>query len=365
MTGAEDKDCRIRSVSRSLAPLLVPCVALLALAQCGDDTAAAPSQPDAVVVIDGVVLTQSDLLAHILREHEASAVGVPLERAVLELELTRLRLTVTDDEVAAEELDIVEQMSPGSTLEAVIEADLLTRALLRHRAWAAVGWDKAFVEEREYEKDKICVIWSKTWKAIHFDRYDILKRSEGASPPSGVLVEVRAKDGPGFRNITERQGLDSIAATLTKKQGRVLVEELIDSHLVERELTRTGVTVDHSEVREWVRSMKEQARTPFTWELSCTMKGTSPDAERVRWRKVQAWKRITGDREDPSAIDAFAEGNADLLAARLKYLKIPESLPAVDYSIPGYREWVVDQFETTRMKAWLARLRSTSRIEVR
>src|SRR4029079_11342227 len=39
--------------------------------------------------------------------------------------------------------------------------------------------------------------------------------------------------------------------------------------------------------------------------------GTTPDRERERWRRVQAWKRVIGCEPDTGEVQAFAAANVD------------------------------------------------------
>ena len=39
--------------------------------------------------------------------------------------------------------------------------------------------------------------------------------------------------------------------------------------------------------------MQEKYKPPFDWRMICQFKQTTPDQEKERWRRIQAWKRVT------------------------------------------------------------------------
>ena len=216
--------------------------------------------------------------------------------------------------------------------------------------------------------------------------------------------------------------------------------------------------------------MQAKYTPPFDWRMICQYKQTTPDQERERWRRIQAWKRITGTEVTPEILKAFIAENEDhfagsyrnvshiLIATRDRVTDMPATAEqeaaakakaedirqkldegldfgwlaehysddattakakgvlntpikklgggldpafaaaawklqageisqpikskfgyhiikcdkvtpgtrgAKDFEEPSYREWIVDEYETIQMRAWLADLRAKAKIEVK
>jgi parvulin-like peptidyl-prolyl isomerase len=238
---------------------------------------------------------------------------------------------------------------------------------------------------------------------------------------------------------------------------------------VNRALATADKQVSEEQVENWALSMQDKYKPPFDWRMICQFKGTTPDAERERWRRLQAWKQVTGTEIKSDELKAFIAANEDhfsgqnknvshiLLmtsdpvtaregtkeadeAAKKKAAMIREKLeegvdfgylaehfsddsttaknkgvlntaikklgggldPAFqkaawelklgeisapvrskfgyhiikcdkvtpgqkggkDFDEPGFREWIVDEYETIKMKEWLDGLRTKTKIEI-
>lgn len=139
------------------------------------------------------------------------------------------------------------------------------------------------------------------------ERYSIRRRGEEPGTAPGNVVEVREKDGAAVRVVDEAQALAVLHGQLGAESSADGLDELIGSRLVDRELARAEETVRLTEVEAWARSMQEQYKPPFDWRMFCRFKGTTPERERERWRRIQAWKRVTGRDIDEDELRAFVQ----------------------------------------------------------
>jgi hypothetical protein len=96
---------------------------------------------------------------------------------------------------------------------------------------------------------------------------------------------------------------------------REATEDVIDAEIVSRQLAKAGKGVTEEEVETWALGMQAKYTPPFDWRMICQYKQTTPDQERERWRRIQAWKRITGTDTTPEVLKAFIAENEDHFAA--------------------------------------------------
>jgi hypothetical protein len=277
-------------------PFAVWSVALLASASTGWTAAfAQESRPDAVATIDGHSVTRSELVRHVIEEHWAAVGDELVAQAVLDLE-ARLPAPET---------------SPAETrpLRSKLEA------------------------------------------------YDVAKLGDDPPPPAGFVVEVREKEGPESRQVTEAEAVAYVAGR-TPGALRAAAADLVDSLLVDRELARAGKEVTAAEVAAWQAAMQKKHPPPFDWRQKCKFMKTTPEREGLRWRRVEAWKRVTGWKLDEKELRRFFEANK----ARLSGTHAPGSKSAKDLDEPLFRDLVVSEFETEQMKVWLTALRAKAKV---
>src|SRR5262249_12402716 len=122
-----------------------------------------------------------------------------------------------------------------------------------------------------------------------------------------------------------------------------------------------GKSVTRAEVAAWVRTMTERFKPPFDWETLCEFKQTTPDRERERWRRVQAWKRVTRWQADEKELEGFVAKNKDHFLGFHRLRSTDRDAEPLKNS--EYREWIIDEFETGKMNAWLSDLRSHAKTE--
>jgi hypothetical protein len=424
--------------------------------------------------IDGKDVTQEQLLRHLLKGNWQIVINTLILANLLDIELKKANITLTDEEIVAEQDKILQRTAPGKTSAQVKEMGVFSEAEVRRQAWLSRGWDRIFLAEQkikpEQTADPTNMILRQLFIKQKMDKYDLKQRGQDPGPPEGLIAQIKEKEGTEVRNITADQALDFLMGLVKPGSLREATEDVIDSEIVSRQLAKADKVVTEEEVETWALGMQAKYTPPFDWRMICQYKQTTPDQERERWRRIQAWKRVTGAEVTPEILKAFIAENEDhfagsyrnvshiLIATRDRITDLPATAEqeaaakakaddirqkldegldfgwlaehysddattakakgvlntpikklgsgldpsfaaaawklqageisqpvktkfgyhiikcdkvtpgtrgAKDFEEPSYREWIVDEYETIKMREWLADLRAKSKIEVK
>jgi hypothetical protein len=430
-----------------------------------------PTTP--VATIDGAPVTQGDLMKFLVKGNWQTVIQTLILVNLLELELQKVNLTVSEEEIKDEQMKILEKVAPGKSAEDVAKLGVFSPDELRRQAWLSRGWDKLFLSENKLQPENSAnnanAILKQLFIRQRMEKYEIRQRGMEPAPAEGFILELKPREGSEVRKATADDALGFLLGLVKPGSLQDAVQEVIDAALVDRELAKAGKTVKDDEIEAWANAMTAKYPPPFDWRMICQFKGTTPDAERERWRRLEAWKRVTGWKLDEAALKGFikehedhfsgehknvshillmtsdpvtglagsAERDAeakkkigaihekvvegldfawlaeryseDIATAKAKgaltqpikkfgggldpefqkaawALKLDEISPPVkskfgwhvikcdkvtpgqrggaDFEVPTYREWIVDEYETLKMKEWVAGVRKGSKIEV-
>jgi hypothetical protein len=186
---------------------------------------------------------------------------------------------------------------------------------VRRQAWLSRGWDRIFLAENKMKPEQTAgpenMILKQLFIRQKMEKYTITQRGQEPGPPEGMIAQIKEKEGPEFRNITADQSLDFLMGLVKPGSLREAVEDVVDSEIVNRALAKADKTVKEEEVEGWAWTMQDKYKPPFDWRMICQFKQTTPDQEKERWRRIQAWKRVTNADPTPEEIKAFIAQNED------------------------------------------------------
>jgi hypothetical protein len=430
-----------------------------------------PTTP--IGTIDGTPVTQGDLLRFLVRGNWQTVLQTLVLVNLLDLELKKAGITVTDKEIEEEQARILERVAPGKTPEEVRRLGVFNEEEMRRQAWLSRGWDRVFIAENKIQPENTGkqenAILKQLFIRQKMEKYDVKQRGQDPAPPTGLILEIKEKEGPEVRTATADDALAFLMGLVKPGSLQDAVQEVVDGALIDRELAKAGKSVTDDEIEAWAASMTEKYKPPFDWRMICQFKGTTPDGERERWRRIQAWKRVTGYEVKEEEVKKFIQEHEDHFSGQNKtvshilrmtadtvtglpgtpekeaeakaaiddiYKKLEEGLDfgwvaehysedvasakakgaltqpikkfgggldpefqkaawnlkqgeisrpvkskygwhvircdkvtpgqrgGADFDAPAYREWIVDEFETIRMKQWIQELRSKSKIDL-
>ncbi len=279
--------------------------------------------PDTEVArIDDHILTQGDLLKQLLRTNLSSIATQLLQTKMIELEMEREVIEVSEEELQAELNELIARLSPGKTVDEVIAMGVYGRAYLLRSARMNRGWKELFWNAKNIAEDQRANQANQLLMQVYMNevksRYQLAIRGQKPSPPRGAVASLNT--------LVKGKRISYIVDTIEAMQFMIGVlkpahiikgrTDLVENYLINTRLERTQTAVTDTETEAWVRSMIEKYPPPFTWETILRLKGTSADEERQRWRTVQAWKRsgrVNITRDD---LAAFREEHEDFFRSR-------------------------------------------------
>ncbi len=287
-----------------------------------------PARP--VATVDDEILSQGDLLWILLESNLSTIANVLLDAKMLECELERGGIEVSEEELQEELTEILPRIAPNKTFEELVDAGIYTADYLRTTARTTRGWKKLVWASRnippEHRNAQTNAFLLQLYKREITSRYQIMIRGRKPAPPEGAFAAlstlvkgkvVTYEVGP----LEAMQFLLGVLRPSSIIQGR---RQLVEDYLVMRAMERAGVTVTDSEIEAYVREMQAKFQPPFSWDMVLQAKGLSQDQERVRWRNVEAWRRSTGTDVTKEDVLAFCKENEDHFRGR--YLEVKHIL---------------------------------------
>ncbi len=282
---------------------------------------ARPLPTTAVATIDGKPVSQGELLEFVLRGNISTVSQTLVLVNVLAIELQRAGVTVTEEEITNEQKKIVERLAPGKTPEEVAKSGAFSAAEMRRQAWLGRGWEKLFLKEKNLDSTQTAndpnQILKQLFMRQKLEGYEVRLRGQNPGPEAGLVAEIRAKaPATEVAKVTGDQALEFLMGLVKPGSLRDALNEVIDATLINRELAKTQATVTEEDVETWALSQQEKYKPPFDWRMICQFKGTTPDQERERWRRIQAWKRATSYKPADAEIETYLKDNEDFFSGR-------------------------------------------------
>jgi PPIC-type PPIASE domain len=281
---------------------------------------ALPKTP--IGTIDGTPVTQGDLLLYLMKGNWQIVTQTLILANLLDIELKKAKIELTDDEIKDEQVKILERLAPGKTLEQVKATGAFSENELRRQAWLSRGWDRIFMAENKLPQDNTANNANQILKQLFIrqkmEKYEVKQRGQDPGPSPGYIAEIKEKEGTEVRKVTADDALGFLMGLVKPGSLRDAANEVVDAKLVDREMAKADKAVTEEQVENWAASMQDKYKPPFDWRMICQFKGTTPDAERERWRKLQAWRQVTGFEVKPEELKAFIAANEDHFSGQNK-----------------------------------------------
>lgn len=283
-----------------------------------------------VATVDDHVLTQADLLKTLLEANVNQIANVLLDSKIVELELEREGLTVSAEERTEELEELLPRLAPNMSLEEVLSSGVYSRDYLDRMASMTHGWKKLFWKAKNISEEQRASKANQFLMQLYVNevknRYQIALRGKNPAPPKGAMAAINTiiKGKRRSYEVSPREALSFLLGLLRPASFVNGQDEMIDRYLVQREMDQAHVVVTPTEVEGWVREMRSKFQGPFNWDMILKVKGTTPDAERVRYHDVLAWKRCNGIEITNEMIDAFRDENDDFF--RTRHVKVAHVL---------------------------------------
>jgi PPIC-type PPIASE domain len=281
-----------------------------------------PLPKDKVATIDGKEVTQAELLQYLIKGNWNTVVQTLILANLLDIELKKANITLTNEEILAEQDKILQRIAPGKTSAEVKELGIFSEAEVRRQAWLSRGWDRIFLAEQKLKPeqlgDQTNVILKQLFIRQKMEKYIISQRGQDPGPPPGMIAQIKEKEGTEVRNITADQALDFLMGLVKPGSLKDATDDVVDSQLVNRMLASAKKEVTEEEVEAWAWSMQEKYKPPFDWRMICQFKQTTPDQEKERYRRIQAWKKASNFELKQEEIDKFIQENEDHFSGKHK-----------------------------------------------
>ena len=331
----------MQSLRFGLALCLLAVLGAGALAQAGSQapplgTPTAPSGPvilpplvflpelptDPVASVDGVPIPASDILKIILDQNFTTGVTALVMGKIAELELQKAKVTLTDGDIVDELNGMLAQMAPGKTLEDIEREGSTSMTHLRSNARATRAWKKLFWTAQNIPEDQRT---NQTNTMLHQffmktapDNYDRRIRGANPAPAAGTVAQIVDKTTGNEILVGASEALDFLMG-LVKLSGMTDArKEAIERRILESEMKAKNVTVTEEEVATWAAHMRTVYPPPFSWEQILRATGSTAEKEMERWRRIQAWKRITGVNLTQEQLDQFLADNKSFFLGKTK-----------------------------------------------
>jgi hypothetical protein len=172
-----------------------------------------PLPTGAVATVNDEKVTQARLLEYVLNGNLQQAMENLVMANVLELELAKNGIDVTDEEIATERTAIVARVSPGRKPEDLIKEGVFSEFEINRQARMARGWDKIIWKKQNVPEDKRTEQGNPMIRAIFMRQamqdYDIRRRGSDPAPALGLVAQIVSRDGKGPTiSVTADQSLD-------------------------------------------------------------------------------------------------------------------------------------------------------------
>ena len=266
-----------------------------------------------VAWVDDVPIPASRLLETILNQNFTTAVNAIMSSKIAEMELSQSKIEISDKEIEEELKRKIAQVAPGQKIEDL--DDSISIDHLRSQARTELIWKKLFWEQQNIPEDqrhqqthRLLMQFFIKQKMGNYERH---VRGQHPGPPPGAVAQIIHTPTGNEILVGASEALDLLMGLV--KQGAMIdaVESLVSSHIVNLAMSDAQVSVSDAEVADWALRESAKYQAPFSWEVILRMKGTTVDREKERYRRIQAWKKVTHYKQTQDELDAFLRENKD------------------------------------------------------
>lgn len=281
-----------------------------------------PLPKDPVAMVNGEPVPAADMLKLLLEQNFQTGVAMLVMGLMLDAELTRQEKTVSDEGILDELNHMLEQSSPGVTLEQLQEESPDTLAQMTKTARINRGWKELYWEARAVPADQRHSQTTQFMLQIYLQevtsRYERRIRGAAPPPPAGFVAQVVDKNSDQDMRISASEALDFLMA-LVKESGLLdAARDAAERALIDMAMKEANVTVTDQEMVEWAQLQRATYPPPLGWDQICRVKGTTPEREMERWRRIQAWKRITKPEISEEELEKYLEENKSYFLGKTK-----------------------------------------------
>jgi len=212
-----------------------------------------PLPTAAVATVNDEVVTQARLLEYVLNGNLQQAMENLVMANVLELELAKNGIDVTDEEIAAERTAIVARVSPGRKPEDLIKEGVFSEFEINRQARMARGWDKIIWKKQNVPEDKRTEQGNPMIRAIFMRQamqdYDIRRRGADPAPAPGLVAQIASRDGKGPTiSVTADQSLDFLMGLVKPGALTTAMDDLVLNVIVAQEMARAKAEVNEADI---------------------------------------------------------------------------------------------------------------------
>ncbi|MAG57607.1 MAG: hypothetical protein CMJ83_15045 [Planctomycetes bacterium] len=256
-----------------------------------------------VATVNGKGIRAADLQDFLVRRNRSSLAQAMTNIVIAELELKRRGVKLTPKNVDDE-------------LESMLKKTGVTRGSgsvktrYRFAARGQAAWKALFADQHDGRESSNDMLLQFFIRQIT-NEYEVRKLGGDPAPREGLLASVH--HGPSGE--TAEIGMAAArkyVIDMTRPRGLVDArDQLVAATIFDVAQRRAGVAVRQEEVDQWAKDQHAKHPPPFTWPQICRIKGTTPEAETERWRRIQIWKRITKARVNDDEVEAFLNAHKD------------------------------------------------------
>ena len=122
-----------------------------------------PLPTTSIATVDGAPVTQADLLLFLVKGNWQTVLQTLMLVNLLDIELKKAGITVTDQEIEEEQAKILARVAPGKTPEEVRALGAFNENEIRRQAWLSRGWDKVLIAEAKLKPENAPYVGPDEW----------------------------------------------------------------------------------------------------------------------------------------------------------------------------------------------------------
>lgn len=336
-----------------------------------------PTTP--LATVNGTPVPAGELLEFVLQQNFTAGVNSLVLAKIVDHELIKEKIAVTEEAIDDEIRTLLEQSSPGRTVKEIEKSGKISMKHLRRQARTQRGWKEIYWKRQNIAEDQRHAQTNQMllqfWIRQTMQNYDIRVRGNNPGPLPGLVAQINDKADGNQMYVTAGESLDFLIGLA--KLGGLLEgrEQMIDRTLVANELKAAGVTVTEKEINQWAQQQRAKHPPPFTWEQICKIKGTSTEREMERTRRIRAFQRVVGHEPSEEEVLDFIEKNKSFFLGKTKkvsHILVRTTDAETDLPIPGKEAEAEEKIKVMHQKlvegldfGWMAETYSDDSITAR
>lgn len=336
-----------------------------------------PTTP--IAHVNGKPVPAADLLKYVLSQNFLAGSQALVLAKIVDRELVKENIEITDDDINAEIKLLLEKQSPGQSIAELEKAGKISMKHLRRQARTQRGWKEIFWRRQNVPEDQRHTqtnqMLMQFWMRQTMQGYETRIRGNNPGPIPGTVAQIIDKTDGNEMHVYAGEALDFLVG-LAKLGG--LLEgraQIVDRAILNQELEKQGVAVTDLEIQRWAQEQHAKHPPPFTWPQICKIKGTSPEREMERMRLILAYKRVKKEELPEAEVMAFIEENKSFFLGKTKkvsHILVRTTDEQTDLPIEGAEETAARKIRTIHEKlvegldfGWMAETYSDDPITAR